>query len=227
MTSPSAANPSHVAAIVAAYNEEPTIGGVVQALVSSGVFREVIVVSDGSTDRTAELARAAGATLVHQLPWKHGKGAAMQHGVTHTDAPILFFCDADLFGLRKEHLVSLVEPVRSGELAMCVGLRDRGRFVMRLTRFLPLIGGERAVQRQIFERIPEHYLQGFMVEIAMNAYCKSHRLRVGTRECPGLHIRRKMQKVGWWKGLKEYIRMWRAVLKAMWITRLARLKGEL
>src|SRR5690349_1876236 len=132
-----------IAAIVAAYNEEPTIGPIVKTLVTSHLFRDVIVISDGSTDRTADIARENGASLVHQFPWKHGKGSAMMHGVAHTDADVLFFCDADLRGLEKKHLETLLRPVLHGKLAMTVGLRDRGTFIMKLTRFLPLIGGER------------------------------------------------------------------------------------
>lgn len=215
-----------VSAIIAAYNEEPTIGPIVETLVSSKLFRDVIVISDGSTDQTAEAARAAGATMVHQFPWKHGKGSAMLHGVAHTDAPMLFFLDADLKGLTVEHLKRLLKPVTSGKLAMSVGIRDRGFFLMKLAAHLPLIGGERVMNRRVFEDIPDRFLQGFMVEGALNYYCRSHKLPYGTVELPGLHIRRKMQKVGFWKGLNEYVHMSYQVWRAFVIVRIARLRGE-
>ncbi|MFA5935238.1 MAG: glycosyltransferase family 2 protein [Patescibacteria group bacterium] len=217
---------SVIAAVVAAYNEEPTIGPIVKTLADSGLFRDVIVISDGSTDRTAEIARENGASLVHQFPWKHGKGAAMMHGVAHTDADILFFCDADLKGLTAKHLKDLLDPVLKGKLAMTVGLRDRGQTIMKLTRFLPLIGGERAMRRHVFEDIPDPCLQGFMVESSLNYYCRSRKLPYGTVELPGLHIRRKMQKVGIVKGLGEYVHMWWQIMRAMTIVRVARLKGR-
>ncbi|MBI5655210.1 glycosyltransferase family 2 protein [Candidatus Uhrbacteria bacterium] len=219
-------NDKPVAAIVAAYNEEQTIGPIVSTLVNSKLFRDVIVISDGSTDRTAEISRAAGASLVHQMPWKHGKGAAMMHGVAHTDAPILFFLDADLKGLSTEHLKKIMQPVMSGKLAMCVGIRDRGKWGMKLAAYLPLIGGERIMERHVFEDIPDKFLQGFMVESALNYYCRSHHLKYGTVELPGLHIRRKMQKVGFLKGLKEYMHMGYQIVKAMAMVRLGRLKRE-
>lgn len=213
---------SSVTAIVSAYNEEPTIGAVVKTLVDSGLFRDVIVISDGSTDRTWQVAKDAGASLVHQFPWKHGKGAAMQHGVAHTDTPLIFFCDADLIGLTVEHLRSVIEPVRNGQAVMCVGLRDRGRFLVRLSQYLPLIGGERCLRREVFESVPDAYLQGYMVETAMNEYCRVHGLPVTTRPLWGLHIRRKMQKVGFVRGLKEYASMGMQMQKAKWIIRVAR-----
>lgn len=215
-----------VAAIVAAYNEEPTIGPIVETLVKSKLFRDVIVISDGSTDGTADKARTAGASLVHQFPWKHGKGSAMMHGVAHTDAPILFFIDADLKGLTVEHLKRILQPVMSGKLAMCVGIRDRGPFMMKVSAHLPLIGGERAMQRKVFEDVPDKFMQGFKVESSMNYYCRSNRLPYGTVELPGLHIRRKMQKVGFIKGFGEYLHMWKQVWGAMIAVRLAKLRGE-
>ncbi|MFH1078032.1 MAG: glycosyltransferase [Patescibacteria group bacterium] len=216
----------NVAVVVAAYNEEKTIGPIVKTLVDSRRFRDVIVISDGSTDRTADIARQNGASLVHQFPWKHGKGAAMMHGVSHTDAPILFFCDADLHGLSTAHLDAVMKPVLEGKMAMCVGIRDRGPFLMKVAAHLPLIGGERALERHVFEDIPDRYLQGFMVEGAINYSCRSRKLPYGTVELPGLTIVRKMQKVGFWKGLKEYIHMGWQIWKAVLTVRLARLRGD-
>jgi len=99
------------AAIIPAYNEEETIRDVVAAVVASPLVDQVIVISDGSTDRTAEIARGAGAHLVHELPRRGGKGAAMLHGITHTDAPIIAFFDADLKGLNPDHVERLMLPV--------------------------------------------------------------------------------------------------------------------
>jgi glycosyltransferase involved in cell wall biosynthesis len=65
---------ARVAAIVPAYNEAPTIGIVVRALVKSGFLDDVIVVSVGSTDQTASVAKANGATCVLALPRNIGKG---------------------------------------------------------------------------------------------------------------------------------------------------------
>src|SRR3989338_6070649 len=115
-----------VAAIVPAFNEAKTIGGVVKTLKSSPLIGEVIVISDGSTDATAEIAREAGADLVHEFPWRHGKGSAMGHGVTHTDSSVLFFADADLSGFTVKHIEDIVKPVLAGTYAQVVGLRDRG-----------------------------------------------------------------------------------------------------
>lgn len=216
-------NKPKVAAIVPAYNEAKTVGSVVAALKQSSLIDEIVVISDGSTDNTPEVAKAAGANVVHEFPWRHGKGAAVQHGVTHTDAPILFFLDADLIGLTSEHVRQVVEPVIKGERVMNVGLRDRyGAFFTWLATHLPLIGGERAMQRSVFENIPDIYLKGFKIEGALNYYCRANNLPYGSVIMKGIKIVRKMEKFGFWLGLWEYIHMYSQVVKAMIEVRFAR-----
>ena len=216
---------SRCAAIVPAYNEGETIADVVRVLVRSALFSDVIVVDDGSKDQTGRAAEKAGAAVI-RLPENQGKGAAMRTGVGRTIAPFVFFCDADLLGLTSDHLRSVLAPVLSGAAGMCVGLRDRGPFWTFLSSVLPLIGGERALRREIFESIPDQYLRGFRAELAMNAKCRQMRLPVKSVRMPGVHIRRKMQKVGFWKGLLGYVHMdaqLAVVSLELWI---ARLRGK-
>ncbi len=219
-------NGRSIAAIVAAFNEEKTIGPIIKTLVDTGIFRDIIVISDGSSDRTSEIARQNGASLVHQFPINRGKGRAVLHGVGHTDASILFFCDADLKGLTVEHVKNIVEPVVRGDLAMNVGIRDRGALMMKITPHLPLIGGERSLSRNLFEKIPEKYLNGFMLETSLNYACSVHGMRIGTTEMPGLTMRKKMQKVGFWRGLMQYIGMGFQIAAAAIAVRIGRLKGD-
>ncbi|MBU4421963.1 glycosyltransferase family 2 protein [Candidatus Parcubacteria bacterium] len=215
-----------IAVIIPAFNEEETIAGVVAAASASELVSEVIVVSDGSADKTARLAKKNGATQIFNLPIKKGKGAAMLHGLTHTDAEIIVFLDADLKGFRAEHLKRLIEPVFRGELVMSVGIRDRGKIMEKIGPYLPLIGGERAMQRFVIENIPDKYLKGFMIESALNYYCRSRELPYGTVFLPGVKIRRKMQKVGVLKGLLQYVKMIYQIIKAMILVRLAKMRGR-
>lgn len=214
-----------IAAIIPAYNEEKTVADVVKVGRTSELVDEVIVVSDGSTDKTAEAARRAGAKVLELYP-NRGKGAAMLHGVANTKAEIIIFLDADLKGLTAHHIKKLAEPVLRGRMAMATGLRDRGKILSKLEKYLPLIGGERALERYIIENIPKKYLQGFMIEAALNYYCRSRRLPYGGIYLRGLNIRRKMEKVGVLKGLAQYIKMYFQVVKAMFIVRWGRVTGK-
>ena len=87
-----------VAAIVPAYNEEQTIGPVIEALLECRRLEEIIVVSDGSDDRTAEVARRYPVKVL-ELEQNVGKGGAMKAGANETNCEGLLFVDADLVGL--------------------------------------------------------------------------------------------------------------------------------
>jgi glycosyltransferase involved in cell wall biosynthesis len=215
-------NPPVAAAIVPAHNEAQRIGAVIGALVASGAFREVIVVSDGSTDDTVGVARAAGATLVHALPRNRGKGAAMSHGVMHTDAPVIAFFDADLVGFTEEHARQVLAPVLGGRAYMHVGMRDRGPLVNALQPFLPLVSGERAMRREVFDAVSTKYLQGFMAELALNYFCRVNRLPVTREVLRGSGIVTKFGKLGVLAALPKYAAMWAQTARAAVLLRLAR-----
>lgn len=210
-----------IAVIIPAYNEEATVAEVVRIARSVKLIDEVLVVSDGSTDNTAEAARAAGARVL-ELQRNYGKGSAMRFGVMDTNAPIILFLDADLVGLTIDHFEQLLWPVIVGGRAMNAAQRDRG-FLNPFVRHLPLISGERAMTREIFLAVPEEFIQGFMVEIVLNYYCRLKKLRYGSVLLPGLTIRRKYQKVGWRKGIGQYFDMTFQIIKAMLVVRLAKL----
>src|SRR5690349_14230478 len=102
-----------VSAIIPAHNEGQTIAGVIAAMVGHPLIDEIIVVDDGSSDDTAERARAAGATVI-SLAKNSGKAAAMSRGVNAARNEIIFFADADLIGLTPEIVTRIVTKVTSG-----------------------------------------------------------------------------------------------------------------
>ena len=145
-----------IAAIVPALNEEANIGNVLRTLLESKYFNEVILVDDGSEDKTAEIGRELGAKVI-SLPQKggSGKGNAMKQGVLNTDAEMIAFFDADLKNLSVENVSLLVEPVLKRQAAMSVGIRERrgwGKISEFFIKIDPLtaIAGERAMERRVF-----------------------------------------------------------------------------
>ncbi len=214
-----------ITVIIPAYNEEETIADVVGPVLESSFISDVLVVSDGSTDQTVTLAKDAGATVL-ELQSKGGKGEAMLFGLAQTESSIVVFLDADLRGLTPEHIEQLVRPVLNGERQMNVGLRDRGGVLTFITKHLPLISGERALKRSVLEQIPARYVRGFMAEVAINYYCRSHGLSYGATPLKGLSIRRKHEKVGLWLAVLQYMRMFYQVAKAMVIVRVAYFRGK-
>lgn len=205
-----------VAAIVPAYNEEKTIGNVLKALKLAKELDEIIVVSDGSTDKTAKISKSLGVKVLEGSK-REGKGRAMRKGVKETDAEIIVFLDADLVGLVPEHISQLVQPILKGEAEMVVGIRDRiGETPLFLLKIDPLLafGGERALKREIFENVPEKFSQGFEIETALNFYCKINKIPVKYVKLKGLKMVIKEKKYGIVKGFLERIKMEFRIFKA-------------
>jgi glycosyltransferase involved in cell wall biosynthesis len=116
---------AQVSVVIPALDEEEAIGGVVRA-VPREVAGEVIVVDNGSVDRTAAVARAAGARIVSEP--RRGYGRACRAGVAAVaeDCEIVVFLDGD--GSDAPELMSqLVAPIRAGEFDFVTGSRTRGR----------------------------------------------------------------------------------------------------
>src|SRR5262245_32906425 len=87
-------DPASVSVIIPAFAEEGAIGAVIASLRTAAPWREVIVVDDGSPDRTGEVARSAGATVVRH-PYNIGNGAAVKSGVRHATGEFILIMDGD------------------------------------------------------------------------------------------------------------------------------------
>ena len=191
----------HFSAVVPARDEQATIVGVVRPLLEHPQIDEVIVVDDGSTDQTAALARAAGARVV-TLPANAGKAEAMSRGVAAARNELIFFCDADLTGLTAETVTRIVTPVLLQQYAMYVGIRGRRTYwANRLLHFTPILGGERALTRALWDQVPTAYKKNFQIEIALNFFAKMNGHRMGFTVVHGLGQVIKEKKRGLLPGL--------------------------
>lgn len=160
-------------AIIAAYNEEKTLADVLRVLTRSPLIDEVIVVSDGSTDATVEIARSFDVkTIALRENW--GKGYAMRVGVDNASHGVLFFVDGDMYNVTDEHIESLVLPVVRGECDMNTGVRNRGRLLNFLHLKMqcgPVLSGIRVMRCEVFDTVPPQYQARYKIEAALNCFC--------------------------------------------------------
>jgi glycosyltransferase involved in cell wall biosynthesis len=115
----------HVTIIVPCLNEEEAIAAVVRDVVGQGAD-EVIVVDNGSTDATAERARAAGARVVHEPRRGYGRACAAGLGAAPSDAEIVCFIDGDGSDV-PQLLPEVVGPIAAGKADFVMGSRLRGK----------------------------------------------------------------------------------------------------
>lgn len=201
-------------AIIAAYNEERTIADVLHALTASPLIDEVIVVSDGSEDRTVEISRGIEGVRTIALRENHGKGFAMAVGVANASNDILFFCDGDMYNVTNEHIEALVTPVQRGECDMNIGIRDRGPFAnyMHLkAKFCPVLSGIRVMRRAVFETVPAQYQARYKIEVALNCFCANMNLKQKHTVIYNLDHVKKETKLGFWPGVQARYEMYREV----------------
>ena len=114
-------------AIVPAHNEERNIGRVLEELHAFDPGLDVVVISDGSVDRTAEVAAELGAYVL-RLPFNLGIGGAVQTGfrfAAENGYELAVRCDGDGQHIPSE-LSHVLGPVLAGEADICVGSRFAG-----------------------------------------------------------------------------------------------------
>ena len=223
-----------VAVVIPAKDESVRVATTVRAAARIPGVDLVVVVDDGSTDRTAEAARAAGARVIAH-PRNRGKAAAMESGaaaVAAADDPrdprLLLFLDADLEDSATA-AAALVPPVRDGEAEMSIAILPVQRtaggghgFVVRAARsgitratgFSPTqpLSGQRCLTRSAFEAA-RPLASGFGVETALTIDLLRAGLRVREVECDLHHRVTGKDLRGQLHRLKQYVHVQRALLQ--------------
>jgi glycosyltransferase involved in cell wall biosynthesis len=114
-----------ISVIVPALNEEEPIADVVRGCLTTGLPAEVIVVDNGSSDRTAECAQEAGARIVSEPVPGYGRACAAGVRALSAESDLVVFLDGDGSDC-PELMPQLVEPIRRGEQDFVIGSRTRG-----------------------------------------------------------------------------------------------------
>ena len=196
---------SAVSVIIPALNEEEPIAGVVREVAATKIPTDIIVVDNGSSDRTADRAREAGARVV-AAPRGYGRACAAGVAALRPECEVVVFLDGDGSDC-PEFMNQLVDPIIAGTHHFVIGSRTRGQRESRSMNFPQIFSGRiaglimrllygvrytdmcpfRAIRRDALERLDMHeQTYGWNVEMQMKA------ARAGLRilEIPVNHRRR-------------------------------------
>ena len=189
---------TRVSVCLPARNEEATVGTIAEVVRAElmdklGLVDELIVMDDHSTDRTAEVAEAAGATVVAcsdvlaHLGNQPGKGETLWKSLFASTGDLIVWCDSDVANFSPHFIFGLLGPLLVDEsISYCKGYYHRpvgadqrggGRTTELVARPLiallfPELGeiiqplaGEYAGRREVLERVP--FVQGYGVEMGL------------------------------------------------------------
>jgi glycosyltransferase involved in cell wall biosynthesis len=217
-----------VSVIIPAYHEEETISEVLHRLIKvSGSLGkvEIIVVDDGSTDRTGEKVAAYPFVKYIRHERNMGKGAAVRTGIENSRGRILVIQDADLEYL-PDCLPSLVKPITAWEMDIVYGSRFMNKpegmsfshFVGNLllslvARFLykervtDIMTGQKAFRRSVFDSV-ELRENGFAVEVELTCLgLNSADRRFAEVPVPYSYRKFGVSKIGFFDGVQSLVKM--------------------
>ncbi|OIP23647.1 glycosyl transferase family 2 [bacterium CG_4_10_14_0_2_um_filter_33_32] len=145
-----------ITAIIPAFNEEKNIGRVIDVLEktqSIGLISEIIVVNDGSKDKTEMIARNKHVKLIN-LQENKGKAYAMAEGLKEAKGEFCLFIDGDLVNLKSTHIINLIKPLLINQEIMTVAKLVNGRLSTDIAQSLNTkCSGQRAAKKEIFIKI--------------------------------------------------------------------------
>jgi glycosyltransferase involved in cell wall biosynthesis len=194
-----------VSVIIPALNEEEPIAGVVRECLATKIPSEIIVVDNGSDDRTAERAREAGARVV-TAPRGYGRACAAGVRALNPECGIVVFLDGDGSDC-PEFINQLVDPIAAGTYDFVIGSRTRGKRQSGSMNFQQIFAGRlagwlmsilygvrytdmcpfRAIRRDALEKLSmKEETYGWNLEMQM----KAARLGLRILEVPVGHRRR-------------------------------------
>jgi glycosyltransferase involved in cell wall biosynthesis len=178
-----------ISIIVPAYNEEKRIENTLKRIKKVPVAKEIIVIDDGSKDKTAAKAGKYAKVIRHTV--NKGKGAAMRAGARAAKGDILVFIDASQF--EPEEIPGLLERMKKTRADMVVGIRDfriipwHRRITNNLTKLAILMGtgsyisdalsGFRAIKRKAFLALDTQEAR-YCIESEINFRAFKHSLKI-------------------------------------------------
>jgi len=205
-----------VSVIITAYNERKNIQRVLDRVSICDFIDEIVVVDDGSIDKTADIVSRYSRVKLIKLKTNQGKGAAIVAGINSASHDLLLFLDADLLGLTRDHLLELLAPLvyfNNAKLALGLfGLKDINSTNLA-SRMFPAITGQRAIRKSSLPKLSDLEKSNYGVDLLIyRAVPRKERIKVILKGLSQVIKERKTDKP--MKAVKQRIKMYRDIAKS-------------
>lgn len=215
-----------VTVVLPAYNEEKLITTTLKSVKAAAFAQRILVIDDGSTDRTAEVAANEGVEVVALSP-NRGKGGALNYAAALVDTPVVIFLDADLGDTAGEAAL-LLEPIMADRADLTIArfppAIKKGGFglVKNLARRAIIraggpymespLSGQRAMKKEVMQ-ILMPFASGYGIELGMTLRALQKGYRVA--EVPTIMRNNETGRdlAGFIHRGKQFIQVARVVLK--------------
>lgn len=201
-------NNQKATAIVCTFNEEKTIGDILETLLKCNIFDEIIVVNDGSTDGTSKVLEKFirfDKLRIIELPENKGKGYAMAEGIENAQNNLLVFIDADLTNFKIEYTQQLIQPLLEGKANMVIGQPTENFMDYRFNPFISLLGERALYRNDVLPLVEQMRETRFGVETLINLHYKANNMKTLFICLWGLTHPIKIKKYPFEKAIREYL----------------------
>ena len=195
-------------AIICVFNEEKTIKEVV-SIVCDYFFDEVVVVNDGSTDKTDDILNELSENYKFKyikLEENKGKGFAMATGIENANGEIIVFVDADLSDLQEDHLFELALLLVHKKADMILGQATETLIDYSVNPFKSFTGQRSVFKKDILPIVDKMKNSRFGVETLINLYYQAEGKKVKYIMLNGLKHPTKFDKVSKQQAIKEFVK---------------------
>lgn len=196
-----------ISCIIAAYNEAPRIGSVLRAVVGHPLVDEIIVVDDGSTDGTADVAHGFKEVQTIILKKNGGKSKAFMNGFMKAKNDLIMMIDADLDDLQPENITQLIQPVIEERADMTISMRKNSLPIYKLFG-IDFVSGERVFPKSLIPSTETlRRVKGFELEVFINKLAERKNFRITSVPWKNVSNLLKYKKFGFWDGWKRDLKL--------------------
>jgi len=204
-----------ISVVIAAYNEEPRIARVLKVVEHHPLINEVIVVNDGSADKTSDVVKRYHVKLIENTK-NMGKTLSVKRGIEAAKNDLIMLLDADLIGLNSDSITKLAKPVLDNKVDWTLSLRKNSVGFMRLAK-MDWISGERLVPKVLLmdKRIWSRPDVSYGLETLMNKTLLEKNTTFCSVYLPSVTITPKAKKIGLVKGVVGELKMFDQIFRVL------------